>query len=113
MKTTLSCLAAIAACIAVSPVAAHAEDGEFTVRRILVPYEDLNVVSAEADARILLSRIAAAGTKACRRDGEKGISKEASRCRKFAVKQAVGDVKSPMLTALYEGEAAATVLASR
>ena len=111
MKTTLSCLAAVAACIGLAP-AAHAQDADLTVRTVMVPYEDLNV-SAEADARILLARIAAAGTKACRRDGEQGLSGEASRCRKAAVTQAVHDVRSPTLTALYEGDAIATVLASR
>ena len=110
MKTLLTCLAAIAS-VAAAPVSALADE-PLTIRKVFVPYGDLNL-GDEADARILLARINTAGTKACRRDGEKGISKEAARCRKAAVAEAVQDVRSPMLTALYEGDAVATVLASR
>ena len=113
MKTKLSCLAAaIVASAGLLPLTAHADESWFTVRNVQVPYGDLNL-AAEQDARELLSRIRTASMKACRRDGDKGIAKEASLCRRDAVAQAVRQVKAPVLTALYEGRDSTVVLASR
>ena len=112
MKITLSCIiAAMVAAGGLAPLTAHAED-EVTIRRTVVTYADLDL-AAEADARALLQRIGRASAKVCRRDGEKGISKDALQCRRTAVRQAVRDVKAPVLTALYEGTPTAMALASR
>jgi UrcA family protein len=103
MKTILSCLAAVAAAGTLLPAAAHAgTEIEMTRRDVLVPYGDLDL-SREAGARELLGRIGRASTKVCRIDGEKGISKEALRCRREAMSKAVKDVHAPTLTALYQG----------
>ena len=111
MKTTVACLAAAVALAGLLPISAQAQEPA-SVRKVFVPYDDLNV-SEEAGARTLLGRINAAGLKACRRDSDKGVAREAVKCRKAAVAEAVRDVRSPMLTALFEGETPATVLASR
>ena len=110
MKTLLPCLAVAAALAGALP--AHAQEPQVSIRKTFVPYGDLTL-NDEADARTLLTRISNAGTKVCRRNGEKGISRDAVLCRKAAIKQAVRDVDAPLVTAMYEGDAVATVLASR
>ena len=102
MKTILSCLAAVIAAGTLLPAAAQAADEiEMTRRDIFVPYGDLQL-SREADARELLGRIGRAGTKVCRRDGEKGMTREIAQCRREAISKAVQDVHAPTLTAVYQ-----------
>jgi len=70
-----------------------------------VAFGDLDI-SKPAGAQVLLARIDHAGRKVCGGQPnvrDLGAMADFRRCRTAAVSQAVRDVRSPVLTALYEG----------
>ena len=76
---------------------------------VKVAFRDLDI-SRPAGAQTLLTRIERAGRQVCGPPPSIRESREMAdfkRCRTEAVANAVRDVQSPMLTALYEGKVGA------
>ena len=107
MKTLL--IALVTAFLAV-PSIAQAEP--VSSRQVAVSTAGLDVASATGAAE-LLQRIRNAGEHGCRLEPNwDRWSKDYDRCRTATVKAAVEKIDAPLVTALYRGEPAVTLVAA-
>jgi len=91
----------LAACTAIGAVgSAHAANAESPA--LMVRYSDLNL-STEQGSLALYGRIVAAAHQVCTVEGIRDLKAVAALkdCREQAIAQAVRDVNSPMLAAVY------------
>jgi UrcA family protein len=102
--TATSLLAATVLLTGIATQASAAPDPE--VKSARVSYAGLNL-SNESDARILLQRIRRAAAQVCS-GGSESVLQSTSRnyrsCVRYATGNAVSDLHSPMVTALYTGK---------
>jgi UrcA family protein len=96
-SASLKVAAALAACFALAGVA-NAEDA----RTVRVSYSDLNV-STQQGSKTLYARIVAAANEVCQVEDIRDLQAVAAArsCRAQAIAQAVREVGSPTLAALY------------
>lgn len=99
-SASLKVTAALAACLALAGVA-NAENA----RTVRVSYSDLSL-STPQGSRALYSRIVAAANEVCRVDDIRDLQAMAAArsCRAEAIAQAVHEVGSPALAALYASQ---------
>jgi UrcA family protein len=98
MATTL-----LAAAVLLTAHAAQAQT-EPTTKSTRVSYAGLNLAD-ESDARVVLQRIRRAAAQVCGPDlGASAVihSRSYMRCKKDATSNAVADLRSPLVTAIYK-----------
>jgi len=110
-KSTLACLATAVALGAASSQSAFAQSSDDTA--VTVSYADLNLAT-DRDAKTLLHRIHTAAVLGCDASPVMPLSLKRvyDQCVADRVDHAVAMVNSPLLTALNNGQAPTTVLAS-
>jgi len=104
MLKQVTATALVAATVLLTAHAAQAQTGEPTTKSTRVSYAGLNLAN-ESDARVVLQRIRRAAAQVCGPDlGASAViaSRSYMRCKKDATSNAVADLRSPLVTAIYK-----------
>ena len=106
MKSLASvALTALTACVTLAPVLAHAATGD-AAPTVTVRYADLNL-GTDAGSAALYARLVSAARKVCAASDirDLGAMAAARACEQQAIANAVRDVHSPKLAAVYDARA--------